>query len=104
MMKGIARAVQAAAKKATDRGNLSSSPGSGSGSASTYAPSGMGGSTPPSTGGSAPSGMTNVPGRIAQVVGRAMRGRRFAEGGSVGSASKRADGCAIRGKTKGRIV
>jgi ribosomal protein L12E/L44/L45/RPP1/RPP2 len=25
-------------------------------------------------------------------------------GGVVGSASKRADGCAVRGKTKGRIV
>lgn len=28
----------------------------------------------------------------------------FASGGSVGSASKRADGCAQRGKTKGRII
>lgn len=28
----------------------------------------------------------------------------FASGGSVGSASKRADGCAERGKTKGRMV
>lgn len=28
----------------------------------------------------------------------------FAGGGSVGSASKRADGCAQRGKTKGRFV
>jgi hypothetical protein len=27
-----------------------------------------------------------------------------AKGGMVGSASKRADGCAIKGKTKGRIV
>ena len=27
-----------------------------------------------------------------------------AKGGAVGSASKRADGCAIRGKTKGRMV
>ena len=27
-----------------------------------------------------------------------------AKGGSVGSASKRADGCAMRGKTKGRMV
>lgn len=30
--------------------------------------------------------------------------RGFAKGGSVGSASKRADGCAQRGKTKGRMV
>jgi hypothetical protein len=28
----------------------------------------------------------------------------FKKGGSVSSASKRADGCAIKGKTKGRIV
>jgi hypothetical protein len=30
--------------------------------------------------------------------------RKYASGGSVGSASSRADGCAQRGKTKGRIV
>jgi len=29
---------------------------------------------------------------------------RRAKGGSVGSASKRADGCAQRGKTKGKFV
>ena len=34
---------------------------------------------------------------------RSMR-RGFAAGGSVGSASKRADGCAQRGKTKGRMI
>ena len=34
----------------------------------------------------------------------AMGGRPFAKGGSVGSASKRADGCAQRGKTKGKMV
>jgi hypothetical protein len=28
----------------------------------------------------------------------------FSKGGSVGSASRRADGCAQRGKTKGRFV
>ena len=28
----------------------------------------------------------------------------FAKGGSVSSASKRADGCAVKGKTKGRFV
>ena len=28
---------------------------------------------------------------------------KYAKGGSVGSASKRADGCAIKGKTKGRV-
>jgi len=30
--------------------------------------------------------------------------KKYASGGSVSSASKRADGCAQRGKTKGRIV
>ena len=30
--------------------------------------------------------------------------KKFAGGGSVGSASKRADGCAIRGKTRGKMV
>ena len=29
---------------------------------------------------------------------------KFAAGGSVGSASKRADGCASKGKTKGKFV
>jgi hypothetical protein len=28
----------------------------------------------------------------------------FKKGGSVSSASKRADGCAVRGKTKGKMV
>ena len=28
----------------------------------------------------------------------------FKNGGSVGSASKRADGCAVKGKTKGRMI
>jgi len=30
--------------------------------------------------------------------------KRYAGGGSVGSASKRADGCAVKGKTKGKFV
>ena len=30
--------------------------------------------------------------------------KRYASGGSVSSASKRADGCAVKGKTKGRFV
>lgn len=30
--------------------------------------------------------------------------RKYAKGGSVGSASARADGCAQRGKTKGRMI
>lgn len=29
---------------------------------------------------------------------------RYAKGGSVGSASKRADGCAQRGKTRGTLI
>jgi hypothetical protein len=29
---------------------------------------------------------------------------KMAKGGSVGSASKRADGCAVRGKTRGKMV
>jgi len=33
-----------------------------------------------------------------------MGGMKFAKGGSVSSASKRADGCAVKGKTKGRFV
>jgi DNA-directed RNA polymerase delta subunit len=31
-------------------------------------------------------------------------GYEYKKGGKVSSASKRADGCAVRGKTKGRIV
>lgn len=38
-----------------------------------------------------------------QAAPRSMR-LGFASGGSVSSASKRADGCAQRGKTKGRII
>jgi len=30
--------------------------------------------------------------------------KKMAKGGSTGSASKRADGCAQRGKTKGKFV
>ena len=30
--------------------------------------------------------------------------KKYAKGGSVGSASKRADGCVTRGKTRGRMV
>jgi len=41
----------------------------------------------------------------AKKIGRAMEGSPFKKGGSVKSgASKRADGCAVRGKTKGRMV
>lgn len=30
--------------------------------------------------------------------------KKMAKGGSVSSASKRADGCAVKGKTKGKMV
>jgi hypothetical protein len=30
--------------------------------------------------------------------------KKYAKGGSVSSASKRADGCAVKGKTRGKIV
>jgi hypothetical protein len=35
---------------------------------------------------------------------KAKEPKKMAKGGSVGSASKRADGIAVKGKTKGRIV
>lgn len=47
----------------------------------------------------APRPMPRVAPRVAP-----RRGRPFAKGGSVGSASRRADGIAQRGKTKGRII
>ena len=37
-------------------------------------------------------------------VKREMRGVKMKKGGMVGSASKRADGCATKGKTRGKIV
>ena len=40
--------------------------------------------------------------KSADTKGRAMM--KFAKGGSVSSASKRADGCAIKGKTKGKML
>ena len=36
--------------------------------------------------------------------GAALMTRKMAGGGSVSSASKRADGCAVKGKTRGRMV
>lgn len=38
------------------------------------------------------------------TMGMKKGGKCMAKGGKVGSASKRADGCAQRGKTKGKIV
>ena len=35
---------------------------------------------------------------------KAMNPNLYAKGGKVGSASKRADGCCVKGKTKGKMV
>jgi len=43
-------------------------------------------------------------GRPVPAGGAPMGPVRMAKGGSVSSASKRADGCAVKGKTKGRMV
>jgi hypothetical protein len=51
--------------------------------------------------GSAGGGGMN-PTDIEKVPGK--RQLKFKSGGKVSSASKRADGCAVRGKTKGRMV
>lgn len=40
--------------------------------------------------------------RMSRMEGAEMRKMKYAKGGSV--ASKRADGCAVRGKTKGKMV
>ena len=40
---------------------------------------------------------------LTREIGRGM-GRGMKSGGKVSSASKRADGCAIRGKTRGRMI
>lgn len=45
-------------------------------------------------------------GSMDEVVGAKKGGmiKKYAMGGSVGSASKRADGCATKGKTRGKMV
>jgi len=48
-----------------------------------------------------------VPGTYASGMAGMKKGgtvKKMAKGGSVSSASKRGDGCAIKGKTKGRFV
>jgi hypothetical protein len=35
---------------------------------------------------------------------KAPQEKKFKKGGSVGSASKRADGCCVKGKTKGKMI
>ena len=51
---------------------------------------------------------TTISGAEAKKLGLGMKKggavKKMASGGSVSSASKRADGCAIKGKTKGRMV
>jgi hypothetical protein len=46
--------------------------------------------------------------RASEISRRSSMGtakpKKYAKGGSVSSASKRADGCAERGKTKGKFV
>ena len=42
--------------------------------------------------------------KVKNVVEKVKGAFKFKSGGSVSSASKRADRCAIKGKTKGRIV
>lgn len=48
-------------------------------------------------------GLTSVPGKAAKAVKTAEKAK-YAKGGVVKSASKRADGIAQRGKTKGRMI
>ena len=66
-------------------------------------------------GGSIPSIQVGTPRMDSMPVMRPGTGRmglpqrpgvmnRMAKGGSVGNASKRADGCAAKGKTKGKVV
>jgi hypothetical protein len=47
-------------------------------------------------------------GREFKIPEKVLRGlgkiKKMAKGGSTSSASKRADGCAVKGKTKGRFV
>jgi hypothetical protein len=47
--------------------------------------------------------VTTKPQRVA-IVEKAFSTKKMKTGGTVSSASKRADGCAIKGKTKGRVL
>ena len=42
--------------------------------------------------------------KASSFAGKASSFKKMASGGSVSSASKRADGCAIKGKTRGKMV
>jgi hypothetical protein len=46
--------------------------------------------------------LTREPAKLGMKKGGSVK--KMASGGKVSSASKRADGCAVRGKTKGRMV
>lgn len=56
---------------------------------------------PPKGIGSSEKDMDPLPKKNAKGAGVV---KSYKKGGSVGSASKRADGCATKGKTKGRII
>jgi hypothetical protein len=47
--------------------------------------------------------VTTKPQRVA-IVEKAFSTKKMKAGGAVSSASKRADGCAIKGKTRGKMV
>jgi hypothetical protein len=46
--------------------------------------------------------LTREPAKLGMKKGGSVK--KMASGGKVSSASKRGDGCAIRGKTKGRMI
>lgn len=75
-----------------------------------YAPSGpktgigMTGGPKPALGGIQPISTAGAAGGIKTGVNPVAKPAAMKKGGKVGSASKRADGCAIKGKTRGKIV
>jgi hypothetical protein len=54
--------------------------------------------------GSMPQGSPAKLGQLGAAMGKTMGGMGMKSGGKVSSASSRADGCAVKGKTKGRFV
>ena len=51
-------------------------------------------------------GLPNLPEAVRNKMGYKRNGGKisYKSGGKVSSASKRADGCAVKGKTRGKIV
>ena len=49
-------------------------------------------------------GLAKAAGKTEKGILNTRLSKDYKKGGSVSSASKRADGCAVKGKTKGRIV